>query len=281
MSFVAIIGAGDLGGSTCQTIAALDCTREIRLIDRSVGAATAKALDIMQAAYEDGHSTNVTASDDLRAAAGAHAVVLADAFGPPRKEWQGEEGLALLRGVWKTADDRAVIVCAGAAQAPLIASAVRELGIDRHRILGTAAAAFESVARALVAPALDGTGVNIGLTVVGAPSGFVPCWSQATVGGQALTSRLSAAQLAAIDARLPGLWPPGCYTLGSAAARAVEAIVRGSRRELTTLVALDGEMNVRGRVAAMPVRLGPAGVVRIVEPQLSAQERVKFENGIV
>jgi malate/lactate dehydrogenase len=47
------------------------------------------------------------------------------------------------------------------------------------------------------------------------------------------------------------------------------------------LVALDGEMNVRGAVAALPVRLGPGGVVRIAEPKLSAQERVKFENGLV
>ncbi|MBI2222494.1 MAG: hypothetical protein HYU53_14960 [Acidobacteria bacterium] len=283
MSFVAIIGAGDLGGITCQAIAALGAAREIRLIDAAAQAASGKALDIAQAAFSNGYTTQITASGDVRAAAGADAIVIADAFGPPSKEWQGDDGLALLRRIWSIAAvDRGVIVCAGAAQATLIARAVRELRIDRRRIIGTAAAAFESAARALVAPALDGAGTDIGLMVVGAPpSGFVPCWSQATVGGEALTARLSAAQLAAVDARLPRLWPPAPYALGSTAAQAVGAILRGARRELTTLVALDGEMKMRGVVAALPVRLGPQGVVRIVEPALSVQERVKFENGAV
>jgi malate dehydrogenase len=281
MSFVAVIGAGELGGATAQAIAALDCASEVRLIDAAASVASGKTLDIMQAAPSEGYSTRVTASGDTRAAAGAHAVVLADAFGAPSKEWQGEEALGLLRRVWDAAEsDRTIVVCAGAAQHALIGTAVRELRIDRRRIIGTAAAAFESAARALVAPAIDGSGTEVGLMVVGTPPALFACWSQATVGGVALTGRVSASQMAALDARLPRLWPPAPYALASAAARACAAIVRGSRADLTTLVVLDGEMKARGVVAALPVRLGPSGVVSIQEPELSAQERVRFENGL-
>jgi malate dehydrogenase len=281
--FAVVIGAGEVGGATAQAIAALDCVREVRLIDSIPGVAAGKALDITQSAATEGHATHVSGADDVRGASGAAAIVLADAFGNPSREWHGEEGLALLRRLWGfVADDRAVIVCAGTQSAALIRSAVRELHVDRRRIVGTAPAAFESGARALTGVALDGDGSSVSLMVLGdPPSAAVPCWSQATVAGAALTARLSAAQLHAIESRLPRLWPPGAYSLASAAARAVRAIACGSRGELTVSVALDGEMKMRNVVAAMPVRLGPQGVVRIIEPDLSPQERVRFGRGQV
>lgn len=282
MSVIAIIGAGELGGATAQAIAALECVTEVRLIDSAASVAEGKALDIRQAAASEGYATRVTAAGDPRAAAGAIAIVFADASGSPSRELQGEEGLALLRRTWDLVErDRGVIVCAGAAHASLMGIAVRELGIDRRRIIGTAAAAFESGARAIVAATADAGGHEICVMTLGAPPALFACWSQASAGGHALTSRLSAAQLAALDARLPRLWPPGPYALASAAARACAAIARGSRSDLTTLVMLDGEMRNRGRVAALPVRLGPSGVVEIREPDLSAQERVRFENALV
>ena len=61
-----------------------------------------------------------------------------------------------------------------------------------------------------------------------------------------------------------------------AAARAVRAIASGSRIELTVAVALDGEMRMRHVVTALPVRLGPSGVERIVQPELSGQEDVRI-----
>lgn len=276
--FVAVVGAGEMGGATAQAIAALDCVREVRLIDSAPGVAAGKALDIAQSAGSDGHSTAIIGSADERSASGAAAIALADAFGNPSREWHGEEGLALIRRLWQVAEsDGSVIVCAGTQGASLIRAAVHELHVPRLRIIGSAPAAFESAARALVAIALDGDGSEVSLMVLGHPSGAaVPCWSQATVGGASLTSRLSAAQLHAIETRLPKFWPPGPYALASAAARAVRAIASGSRIESTVAVALDGEMRMRHVVTALPVRLGPSGVERIVEPELSGQEDVRI-----
>jgi malate/lactate dehydrogenase len=108
------------------------------------------------------------------------------------------------------------------------------------------------------------------------PAASVPCWSQAAVNGAALTSRLSAAQIAAIDGRLPKLWPPGAYALGSAAARAVRACLHGARTPMTLFISLDGEMKMRNLVAALPVRLAPGGVVEVIEPDLSPHDRVRL-----
>jgi len=279
-SFAAVIGAGAIGGATAQAIAALDCVREVRLIDPAPGVAAGNALDITQSAAAEQHATRLVGAEDVRSAAGAAAIVLADAAAGDHRsrEWRGEEGLALLRRVWDiAASEGSVIVCAGAEAAALIRTATRELHIDRRRMVGSAPSAFESAARALVAVALDGEGGTVSLMVLGdPPASAVPCWSQAAVAGAALTSRLSAAQLHAIDTRLPKLWPPGPYALGSAAARAVQAVATGARCELTMWVALDGEMKMRHVVTALPVRLGPGGVERIIEPELSPQERVRL-----
>lgn len=276
--FVAVIGAGELGGATAQAIAELDSVRQVRLIDSHPGIAAGKALDIVQAACLDPHATDVVGSADVRHASGAAVVVLADAHGSPSREWQGEEGLALVRGVWSLAEaERTVIVCAGAAQAALVHTAVRELHVDRRRIVGSAPAAFEAAVRALVAIALNDDAPGVALMVLGRPpSEAVACWSQGTVNGASLASRLAAAQIAAIERRVPRLWPPGPYALASAAARAVRSVIASSRTELTTYVFLDGEMQSRDVVTALPVRLGPEGVVRIIEPELSPQERTRL-----
>ena len=60
-------------------------------------------------------------------------------------EWQGEEGLLLLKRLRRTAE-RSVVICAGAAQRELVERGVRELGFARERLFGSAP---EALARRL------------------------------------------------------------------------------------------------------------------------------------
>ena len=87
-------------------------------------------------------------------------------------------------------------------------------------------------------------------------------------------------QLNRIQARAARLWPPAAYTLGMAAAVAVDAIVHSSRRALSLLTVLGGEFGVRGRVGALPIHLGPSGIVHTRVPSLSTRERVLVETAL-
>jgi malate/lactate dehydrogenase len=80
MPFVAVIGSGPLGGSVAHTIARRDRVSEVRLIDPDGTSARGKALDMLQSAPIDLFSTRVTAAESIDAAAGADAVVIADAM---------------------------------------------------------------------------------------------------------------------------------------------------------------------------------------------------------
>ena len=274
MSFVAIIGAGSLGGTLAHTLALGDRVGEIRLIDSEERVARGKALDIRQSSPVDGFATLVGASGALAAAAGAAAIVLADpATGTA--EHAGEEGVALLRRI-NAVESVAPIVCAGASQRELMTRAVSELHIPRSRIVGSAPLALESALRALVGLSLDSSGVPIALSVFGVPPhNAVVAWEEATASGQPLAAHVPAHVIAGLNSRIPGLWPPGVYSLASAAARVVQAIVTESRQRHSCFVGVG-----QGRVASMPVELGPAGVRRVIEPVLTRQELTRLENGM-
>jgi malate/lactate dehydrogenase len=85
--------------------------------------------------------------------------------------------------------------------------------------------------------------------------------------------------IAGLSARIPGLWPPGPYALGAAAARIVEALANGTRRRFTCFVAMEAGP-VRAAVTAMPVELEMGAVRRILQPALTRQERTMLENAL-
>ncbi len=274
MAFVAIIGSGSLGGALAHALAVRDRVREVRLIDVAESIAQGKALDIRQSSPIEGFGTVVQAAGSVAAAAGAAAVLIADpAVGT--EELGGESGLALLRQL-RAAEPTAPIVCAGASQRELIVRAIAELHIAESRIVGSAPLALESGLRALAGLSIDASGVPISLSVVGVPpQNAVVAWEEASVSGQPLTAHLPPHVMAALNSRIPGLWPPGIYSLASAATRVAEAIVLGSRRRFSCFV------HVRdGRAASMPVELGEDGVRRVLEPVLTRQERTRLENGL-
>ena len=274
MSFIAIIGAGPLGGTLAHTLASRDHVREVRLIDTEERIASGKALDILQSSPVEQFSTRVIASGALAAAAGAAAIVIADSA-TRQGEHSGEDGLALLRRLIAI-DDAAPIVCAGGSQRELIARAVGELHIQRPRIVGSAPYALESAVRALAGLAIDASGAEIALRIVGVPPhAAVVSWEEASAFGQPIAAHLAPHEIAALNARVPGLWPPAPYALASAAARVIEAIVCGSRRRFSCFVSLP-----RQSVVAMPVELGEDGVRRVLEPTLTRNERTRLENAL-
>jgi len=279
MREVAILGAGEIGGATAHVLARRDVVRSIRLIDETGSIAAGKALDIAQAAPIEGFATQMTGAADIASAAGASVIVLADRSGAG--EWSGDEGAQLVKRL-VTMAPRAVVVCAGAAAREMIDRAVRELRVDRTRVLGSAPEALASGARALCALAANGSPRDVALLLVGNPPGqTVLLWEHATVGGIALTSLLTEPERQRLAGRIAASWPPGPYALASAAVSAIEAIAGRTRRTLTCFVGPDTSMGARTRTGALPIRLRPAGIERVMLPELSARERAELDGALM
>ena len=279
MQNVAIIGAGELGGATAHALARSNLVRSITLIDDTRRVAAGKALDIAQAAPVEGFATHVSGATDLSMAAGASVVILADRI--TGGEWQGEDGLVLLKRLSQTASG-AVILCAGPSQRELVDRGVRELKIPRTRLFGSAPESLAAAARALVALAVNGSPRDISLSVLGVPPAHtVIPWADATVAGFALTRLVDEPSRRRLGARVAALWPPGPYALAAAATACVEAMAGRSRRLASCFVAPDVSSGTHTRTGAMPVRLGPAGIVDVVLPSLSAVEQVALDNALM
>ncbi|MPZ17192.1 MAG: hypothetical protein GEV06_04670 [Luteitalea sp.] len=278
MSVAVVLGAGDLGGNLAHALARGDRFREIRLIDKAERLAGGKALDICQAGPVEGFGTRVSAAADEAATRDAAVVVLADAAGPPSREWQGETGLDLLRRVLRI-NAGAPIVCAGPAAAWLVERAVEELGVPRAAIVGSAPAALAAAVAISVGLEAHVSPQHVELWLAGRPPDrVVVAWEEGSIGGDRPSSVLGVSALARIKARVPRLWPPGVHALASAGARVAEALLDGARRQLTCFATLDGEESTRGRVAAVPVRFRKGAVAEINLPALSPGERIAFDN---
>jgi len=274
MPFIAIIGAGPIGSALAHKLAARSRIREIRLIDPDGTVARGKALDILQSGPVENYDTLVTGTDSLLAAAGAQAIAIADSAAG-NAEHSGEAGLSLLRQL-RDAGVRAPLVFTGATQRDLINRAISELRLPSHLLVGAAPFALESALRAMCGVIADRSPVDISLAVAGTPpKHVVVAWEEAAISGQPLTSVLHAHEIAAVAARIPGLWPPGPYALASAGARVVEALCEGSRRRFSCFVDAG-----RGRIAAMPVELERGGVKRLIQPALTRMEQTVLENAL-
>lgn len=278
MSFVAILGSGALGGAVADALSRRERVDEVRLIDTQASIAKGKALDILQSSPIDGFSTRVTSAESIESAAGAAVIVIAD-NASDNAEITGEPGLAALRRI-AAIEERAPIVCAGASQRVLIRQAVTELRLRKERIVGSAPFALEAALRALAGVAVDGTGAEVALRVVGVPPrAAVVGWEEGSVGGQPLSAHLPAHTIAGLSARIAGLWPPGPFALGAACARVAEALAVGSRRTYSCFVAIDAGP-VRAAVASMPLQFQQGSVKRVLEPALTRLERTRLDNAL-
>jgi malate dehydrogenase len=278
MTDVAILGAGELGGSVATVLAHRDLVRSVTLIDGRGQVAAGKALDIMQVAPVTHFATRVTGSTDVSRVAGAAIVVIADQAGGD--EWQGDAGRLLLTQISQLAAG-AIIVCAGASQHALIEEAVSALRYAPTRIVGTAPEALASAVRALIALEVNGSARDVALALLGRPpANTVIPWEDVTIGGVAATRRLDEPARRRLAARVAPLWPPGPYALATAAVEAISAIVGRSRRTLSAFVAPGAAAVARTRTAALPVRLSMSGVISVDVPALSTSAQVALDTAL-
>lgn len=250
MPFVAILGAGPLGGALAYALASRGRFDEVRLIDPEKTLAAGKALDILQSGPVDGYSTRVSGSARLEAATGAWVTLLADPIQP--------DPLAHLTELHRRSPG-AVIVCADAGHQLVLARAVATGAVPPDRLLGSAPAAAAAAARAVIALTVDLSPSAVHASIRSDGGRCVVNWDGTTIDGRRAAEVLRREQQATLDARLAALWPPGPLTLGAAAARVAEAAWFGSRQTFPAWWVSDG-----GAAAATvhALRLAPNGRIR-------------------
>lgn len=271
-----MLGAGELGGALAHALARRDVVDRVRLIDPMGSVAAGMALDISQAAPIEAFSTEISGSANPFDAAGASVVVLADSA---RGGAQDDEDLL---GQVCAMAPRAVVICAQASHCPLVEHGVAALKCSGQRLFGTAPQALAGAVRALLALHTGNSPRDVALTVLGAPpERTVIPWEDATIGGVAVTRLLDQSCRRQIAARVPALWPPGPYALAAAAGAAVAAVVNGPSRLMSCFVRPPTGGAPGTSAVALPVRVGPGGILAVEVPPLDVHARVALQNAMM
>jgi malate dehydrogenase len=289
---VAVLGAGNIGGSLAQRLAELDIAREVVLLDIVDGLPQGKALDIQESAPILGFSTLVTGSTSLDALVGADVVV--ETAGLARKPGMSrsdllEKNASIVKGhaeaVRANAPNAVVVVVTNPVD--VMTYYFRKVsGLPASRVFGESGTLDTARFRTFVAEALHVAPRDVTGFVLGTHGDtMVPILSLTSVSGVPLSKLLAADRIAAIVERtkqgggeIVSLLKTGSafYAPTAAQAELVTSIATDAHRLVPVAAHLHGEFGEKDVCIGVPVVLGRQGVERVVEIDLTAEERIAF-----
>lgn len=290
---VTVVGAGAVGASCAEYIAIKNFASEVVLLDIKEGFAEGKAMDLMQTASLNGFDTKITGTTgDYAKTAGSDIAVITS--GIPRKPGMTrEELIGINAGIVKDVSSNIVkhspdviLIVVSNPMDTMTYLAHQVTGLPKHRIIGMGGALDSArfkyrLAEALGAPSSDVDGMVIGGH---SDTGMVPLTRLATRNSVPVSEFLSEERLAQVleDTKVGGatltklLGTSAWYAPGAAVSGIVQAIACDQKKIFPCSVMLDGEYGLSDICIGAPVVLGRNGIEKIVEINLSEDEKAQL-----
>ncbi len=294
---VTVVGAGNVGATCADVLAHREIANEIVLLDIKEGFAEGKALDIWQTAPINLYDSRVTGStNDYSKTADSDVVVITS--GLPRKPGMSRDDLiATNAGIVKSVTDNiikyspnAIIVIVSNPLDVMTYCAYLTAKVDSKKVFGMAGILDTARYRAFLATELNVSPKDIQAVLMGGHGDtMVPLPRYTTVGGIPVTELIEKDKLDAIIERtkvgggeiVKLLGTSAWYAPGAAAAQMVEAIVRDQKRVFPVCAWLQGEYGLKDIYLGVPVILGKNGIEKIIELQLTEDEKALLNESAV
>jgi malate dehydrogenase len=294
---ISIIGAGNVGATTAHWCAAAELG-DVVLVDipATENMPKGKALDLMQASPVFGFDSNIVGTTGYAETKDSDVVVIT--AGIPRKPGMSRDDLlatnakimtAVCNEV-KTTSPQAVVIVVSNPLDAMVQRALQVTGFPPQRVLGQAGVLDTARYRTFLAMELGVSVEDISALLMGGHGDtMVPLPSCTSVGGIPVTQLIKPERLKEIidrtakgGAEIVNLLKTGSayYAPAAATAQMVEAIVRDKKRVIPCAAYCDKEYGVGGYYVGVPVVLGTGGVERIVEIELTAEERAAFRKSV-
>jgi malate dehydrogenase len=293
MSKVTVVGAGNVGATCANVLVCNQVADEVVLIDIKEGLSEGKAMDIMQTANILGLNTTLKGvTNNYEATANSDVVVITS--GIPRKPGMTrEELIGVNAGIVKSVAEsvlkyspNAVIVCVANPMDTMTYMIHKTFGLPKNRIIGMGGALDSARFKYFLSQALNANPNEIEGIVIGGhgDTTMIPLVRYAAYRGIPVSSLLPAEQLekVAADTMVGGatltklLGTSAWYAPGAAAAQVVAAVVHNQNRLITCSALLDGEYGESDLCIGVPCILGRNGIEKIVEFDLTEQEKALF-----
>lgn len=289
---ISIIGAGNVGATTAHWAA----TRELGdlvLVDIVEGLPQGKALDMAESFPVAGFDARITGANSYDATQGSDVVVITS--GVARKPGMSRDDLLaintkIVREVTEkvvAASPHAVLIIVSNPLDAMCHVAWKVSGFPRERVLGMAGVLDTARYKHFVAEAASVSVKDVhGFVLGGHGDTMVPLPRYTSIAGIPLERFLPRETIDAIvqrtrngGAEIVALLKTGSayYAPGAAVTEMVEAIVRDRRRVLPCAVLLEGEYGISGLFIGVPAVIGRRGVEKVIEIDLTAEERALLE----
>lgn len=286
---ITVVGAGFYGSTTVQRIAEANFADEVVMVDIVEGKPQGLALDMMQSRSIEGFETRIIGSNSYEETAGSDICVIT--AGLPRKPGMSrmdllEVNAGIVSAVTKSlaaVSPNAVLVVVSNPLDEMTALAAKVSGFAPEKVMGQAGmldtARFKNFVseKAGVAP-----GEVEALTLGSHGDTMVPVPSLVKVSGKALADVFTSEEIEDLvqktrdgGAEIVGLLKTGSayYAPSSAAAKMVEAIATDSKEQMPVCAWVSGQYGISDVYLGVPAVIGAGGVEKIVELDLSADEK--------
>jgi len=284
---VTVVGAGNVGATCAQELARRDYC-DVVLVDIKEGLPQGKALDIDQAGPVLGYEPKVTGTNAYDETAGSEVVVIT--AGLPRQPGMSRDDLvATNENIVKTvteqataASPEAILIVVSNPLDAMCEVARRVSGLPRERVFGQAGILDTARFRTFIAMETQASVKDVQALVLGGHGDqMVPIVSATTVGGVPLTRLVPAERIQAMVERtavgggeiVKLLGTSAWYAPGAAAAQMVDSVCLDEKRVLPCTAYLQGEYGIHDLYMGVPVQLGAGGIEKILEVELSDDER--------
>lgn len=295
---VALYGAGNVGATTAHWLAQMEIA-DLVLFDIFGQIGAGKALDLFESGPPMGFDSRIHGSSEASIIEGADVVVVT--AGVPRKKdpvtgkFPSRDELVKINqevmevvaeNVKAYAPDSIVVLVTN----PLDAMAhvmLRKTGFEPRRVIGQAGALDTARYKTFIAEEL---GVSVedvhGIVLGGHGDTMVPLPRLTSVAGIPITELISQERLDEIIERtrkgggeIVGLLGySGYYAPAAGTAIMVESILKDKKRVIPSAVYTQGEYGYHDLFIGLPAVLGRNGVERVIEFELTAEERAMLDH---
>ncbi|MGC8585267.1 MAG: malate dehydrogenase [Thermoplasmata archaeon] len=292
---ISVIGSGRVGATTAAFLMMNEVDNNIAIVDIIEGLPQGEALDLNHAAAIMGKDVKVVGSNSYEAIKGSDIVIIT--AGLARKPGMTREELAAKNAqiVFDVADKvkqyapNSIVIITTNPLDVMVAVLYKRLGFPRNRVIGFSgvldsrrmayyASQYLNISPSAITPLVLGQhGENM-----------YPVPELSFVYGKSLKSFLTDEQYNKVvkdtinaGADITNLrkfssnWGPGAGLTVMA-----EAIKRDRKIALEASVLLDGEYGIKGYFAEVPIIIGKNGVEKIIEVDLSSEQKEKLMKSI-
>ena len=292
---VSVIGAGNVGATAADVMAAKSICNEVVLLDIKDGYAEGKALDIMQTSTTRGFDTIVSGTTgDYSKTKDSDVVVITS--GMPRKPGMSRSELIginakIVQSVTSSVleySKNPVIVVVSNPMDTMTYLTIKTCGLDKKRIIGMGGALDSSRFKTYISKALKKPANDIHGMVIGGHGDktMIPLSRFASYNGLPISNFLKSAEIEdVVSSTMVGgatltklLGTSAWYAPGAAISFLVESILNDSKRIIPCSVYLDGEYGQSDLCIGVPCIIGKNGVEEILDLKLNDDEKLKFKN---